>query len=151
MILQMLKQYNIEKEMVNLEITETAMVDSPTVVMQNMQDLYQEGVSWSLDDFGTGYSNISAMASWPLTIIKFDKTLVDMVSGHEKGSEIIRSAVNMVKKMGYKIVAEGVEQESQLEIMKQAEVDYIQGYYFSKPLPEEQFIAYIKEKNGIEG
>ncbi|MGN0341786.1 MAG: EAL domain-containing protein [Roseburia sp.] len=149
MILEMLKHYEIEKEMINLEITETAMVDSPTVVMHNMEELHREGVSWSLDDFGTGYSNISAMASWPLTIIKFDKTLVDMVSAHEKGGEIIRSAVNMVKKMGYKIVAEGVEQESQLEIMKQAQVDYIQGYYFSKPLPEEQFIAYIKEKNGI--
>lgn len=149
MILEMLKQYDIEREMINLEITETAMVDSPTVVMNNMEELNREGVSWSLDDFGTGYSNISAMASWPLTIIKFDKTLVDMVTGHKQGSEIIRSAVEMVKKMGYKIVAEGVEEESQLKIMEQAQVDYIQGYYFSKPLPEDQFVAYIKEKNDI--
>lgn len=143
-VLSLIQRYGIEKHMVNLEITETATTNSPKALLKNMQTLSEEGITFSMDDFGTGYSNISATASLPLDMIKLDKSLIDMVSDHPKGKEILIGIVTMVKKMGFKIVAEGIEEQEQVEMIRRLGIDYIQGYYFSKPLPEAQFIEYLK-------
>lgn len=142
-VLALMQRYGIEKHTVNLEITETATTDSPKVFLKNMQTLSKEGITFSLDDFGTGYSNISATASLPLEMIKLDKSLIDMASGHQKGKDILAGIVTMVKKMGFKIVAEGIEEREQVEMLRTFGIDYIQGYYFSRPLPEMQFIEYL--------
>ena len=142
-VLALMQRYGIEKHTVNLEITETATTDSLKVFLKNMQTLSKEGITFSLDDFGTGYSNISATASLPLEMIKLDKSLIDMASGHQKGKDILAGIVTMVKKMGFKIVAEGIEEREQVEMLRTLGIDYIQGYYFSRPLPEMQFIEYL--------
>ncbi len=144
-IIDLLDKYKVGKEMINLEITETAAVDSPKVLLKNMKELFEAGITFSLDDFGTGYSNINSLMSLPLNIIKFDKTLVDMASKHERGKGVIDSSVAMVKKMGLEIVAEGIEEEPQIYMLKEMGVDYLQGYYFSKPLPQDKFLTFIIE------
>ena len=145
---EMMENYKIESNMINLEITETAAADSPKILIDNMSELSNVGVAFSLDDFGTGYSNICALMSLPLNIIKLDKSLIDMATENSDGKNVIDGSVAMVKKMGKKIVAEGIEEEYQVEMMKKIGVDYIQGYYYSRPLNEAAFINFLNQNNG---
>lgn len=142
-VLALIRRYGIEMNMVNLEITETAANNSPKMLLKNMQALSDEGITFSMDDFGTGYSNISAIISMPLNIIKLDKSLIDMASSHQKGKEVLSSTAAMVKKLGFKMVAEGIEEKEQVEMLRPLGIHYIQGYYFSRPLPEAQFLEYL--------
>lgn len=140
---------NIDSKHINLEITETAAAERPVMLMHNMQMLVDNEYTFSLDDFGTGYSNISSMVDMPLMIIKFDKSIIDRADESEDGRILIESLAAMVKKMGKKIVAEGIETREQLENMERIGIDYIQGYYFSKPLPEKEFVEYVRKYNGV--
>ena len=110
-----------------------------------MKILSDNGVMFSMDDFGTGYSNISATAAMPLDIIKLDKSLIDMAYSSQRGKEILMGVVTMVDRMGFKIVAEGIEEKEQFEMLREQGIDYIQGYYFSKPLPEKEFLEYLSK------
>lgn len=148
-LLAMLERCGIGHHMVNLEITETAAIDSPKILLKNMQSLSEQGISFSMDDFGTGYSNISSIMSLPMNIIKLDKSLIDLAATQEKGSEVLDGIAAMIKRMGLKIVAEGIEEKEQVEQMRAIGIDYIQGYYFSRPLPEAQFMEYLKEKRSF--
>ena len=144
-VLTIMDRYGIEKKMVNLEITETVATNSPKVLLKNMKILSDNGVTFAMDDFGTGYSNISATAAMPLDIIKLDKSLIDMAYSSQRGKEILMGAVTMVDRMGFKIVAEGIEEKEQFEMLREQGIDYIQGYYFSKPLPEKEFLEYLSK------
>lgn len=146
-ILDLMKQYEIEVQYVNLEITETAAANLPKLLLQNMRILSENQVRFSLDDFGTGYSNFSSVMSLPLDLIKFDKTLIDLATESEKGRNILNSLTVMVKNMNVRMVAEGVETKEQKDMLIEMGVDYLQGYYFSKPLPKDEFIKYIKNFN----
>lgn len=143
-MLDMLERYHIKKGSVNFEITETAAKDSPKLLLDNMKRFYHEGIRFSLDDFGVGYSNINSLMALPLDIIKFDRSMIQMASDYDTGKTVLQSAAAMVQGMGHKIVAEGVERAEQLEFIKEIGIDYIQGYYFSKPLPEDSFLEYIE-------
>lgn len=84
--------------------------------------------------------------SLPIDIIKFDKTLIDMASNHERGKGVIDSSVAMAKKMGLEIVAEGIEEQHQIGMLKNMGIDYLQGYFFSRPLPGKDFIDFISNQ-----
>ena len=140
-------RFHISARDVNLEITETAVSDEQQVMDKNINDLFNEGVCFSLDDFGTGYSNMHRIASLPLSIIKLDKTLVDD-AGKQNMQIVIENTVKMIKALGMKIVVEGVETEQQLRQFVSLRCDYIQGYYFSKPLPKEEFVEFIMDEAG---
>ena len=148
-VLNMMKEYGVSENMINLEITETAVADSPKTLLDNMNVLGNKGISFAMDDFGTGYSNISALMSLPLDIIKFDKSIIDMASSSTQGYKVLESSVTMVKKLGNRIVAEGIEESSQVDMMRELGIDYIQGYYFSKPLPQDDFIKFVMDFNKI--
>jgi EAL domain-containing protein (putative c-di-GMP-specific phosphodiesterase class I) len=148
-VLAMMKEYGVSENMINLEITETAVADSPKTLLDNMNALGDKGISFAMDDFGTGYSNISALMSLPLDIIKFDKSIIDMASSSTQGYKVLESSVTMVKKLGNQIVAEGIEEAAQVDMMRELGIDYIQGYYFSKPLPQDDFIKFVMEFNKI--
>ena len=81
----------------------------------------------------------------PLDIIKLDKSLIDMAYSSQRGKEILMGVVTMVDRMGFKIVAEGIEEKEQFEMLREQGIDYIQGYYFSKPLPEKEFLEYLSK------
>lgn len=141
-----MKKYGVRPEQINLEITETSVDYDPETTDRNIKLLADAGLSFSLDDYGTGYSNIKRVVSLPLDIVKLDKSLVDDMDTPMMWT-VIKNTVNMLKKMKKKILVEGVEEERSLLKFKELECDYIQGYYFSKPLSEEDFIAFIKRKN----
>ena len=113
-------------------------------MIKNINRLFETGYSFSLDDFGTGYSNLVRIASLPLNIVKLDKSFT-WTENSEDLKIILENTINMIKKMNMKIVVEGVETEEMLKRFKDLGCEYIQGYYFSKPLPEYDFINYIKD------
>ena len=142
----LMKKYNVKPEQVNLEITETSVDYDPETTDQNIRRLHDMGLSFSLDDYGTGYSNITRVVSLPLDIVKLDKTLVDEMDTQIM-STVISNTVSMLKRMDKKILVEGVEEYRQYMRFEELECDYIQGYFFSKPLPEKDYIRFIEEKN----
>lgn len=145
-ILFYLKKYNLKPEQVNLEITETAANTAQDIVLENIKALKDIGVSFALDDYGTGYSNLSRIISLPLKIVKIDKSMTDKVFD-SKINSVLKYSVSLLKEIGMEIVVEGVETEDVLNCFVQMGCDYIQGYYFSKPLPEADFIEFIKKHN----
>ncbi|MCH5350137.1 MAG: GGDEF domain-containing protein [Oscillospiraceae bacterium] len=143
-VLQTIRQYGVTPDKINLEITETAANYSQNIMTANIDKLCSAGISFSLDDYGTGYSNIRSVASLPLTIVKLDKSFVDAES-NPRMWVVLQNTIKMIKDMDMHIVVEGVETKQILKRFTDLECEYIQGYYFSKPIPEEEFVKFIEE------
>ena len=141
-ITKVCETYGVKPSQLNLEITETASSFSQKNMMSNINTLHDHGFSFSLDDFGTGYSNMVRIASLPLHIVKLDKSFT-WTENNKDLKFILDNTINMVKKMNMRIVVEGVETEEMLNRFRDLGCEYIQGYFFSKPLPEYDFIRYI--------
>ena len=148
-VLALEKKYHVNPERVNLEITETTYENIGETTDMNIKRLSENGFSFSLDDYGTGYSNMQRISRLPLKIIKIDKTMVDDMTSRS-GMSVLRNTVSMMKDINKEIVCEGVETADQLEFLSGLGVDFIQGYYFSKPLPEKQFLEFIRENNHVQ-
>ena len=101
------------------------------------------GYSFALDDYGIGYSSIQRVNHLPLQLIKIDKSMLDEAD-HENGRIILESTVKMMQNIGKNLVVEGAETFEMVETLKRMSTDYIQGFYFSKPLPEEDFVNFLK-------
>ncbi|MCR4742127.1 MAG: EAL domain-containing protein [Treponema sp.] len=145
-VLRLLNKYNIDPSKINIEITETSADEISGVSDKNIRELSESGVKFSLDDYGTGYSNLKRMTVLPFEIVKLDKVFVD--EREKKDMEIvIDNTITMLKKLDKKVLIEGVETEEDLDTFVQAGCDYIQGYYFSCPLPEKDFLDFIKRNN----
>ncbi len=143
-VLSTLKKYNLTPDKINLEITETAVTYAQSVMKQNLDTLSRAGVSFSLDDYGTGYSNMRRMIQLPLKIVKLDKSFVDEQS-NPKMWIAIQNTVRMLKDMNMEIVVEGIETQKMVEKFTDLNCDYIQGYFYSKPIPEDDFVEFIKK------
>lgn len=144
-VLEIISRYGIDTKCINLEITETAASFAQNVLMENLKILSEAGIYFSLDDYGTGYSNMQRVVSLPLKIIKLDKTFTD----YEKNPKmliILENTVRMIKDMDMEIVAEGIETMEMANKYSDMKVEYIQGYYYSKPLPETDFTAFLMDK-----
>ena len=138
---------HIEPEHINLEITESASVSARNILLDNMNVLIGRGVHFSLDDFGTGQSNLNYIVEMPVHIVKFDRDMTNAYFENRKAKYVMDAAMHMIQGMDLSIVAEGIETEEQLRTMENLGIQYIQGYYFSKPLSEQHFLEFIKEKN----
>ncbi len=145
-VIGIIEKYNVSPDKINLEITETATTNSQNVMYDNIKVLSEYGISFSLDDFGTGYSNMKRMVSLPLKIVKLDKTFVDF-GDNPKTFTVLKSTVKMLKEMNMEIVVEGIETEEKAKQFSEMKCEYIQGYYYSKPLPKSDFVDFIYNKN----
>ncbi len=141
-ILNIMEKYGVSPDKINLEITETAADYAQNIMTENIERLYSEGFTFSLDDYGTGYSNINRVASLPLKIVKLDKSFVAS-DDNPRMWIVLRNTVKMLKSMDMHIVVEGVETKQLVEKFAELECDYIQGYYFSKPVPEDDFVKFV--------
>jgi EAL domain-containing protein (putative c-di-GMP-specific phosphodiesterase class I) len=144
-LLETMERNGVDPSRVNLEITETSSAYSQEIMEDNVRLLAQAGCTLSLDDFGTGYSNISRALSLPFSLIKLDKSLVDGLD-RPASREVVARTVAMMKAIGKDVLAEGVETHEQVEQLSEMGVDYIQGYRFSKALPEDEFIRFLEER-----
>lgn len=142
-ILDVLNKYNVPVNKINLEITETAAANAQNIMSENLNTLSEAGIKFSLDDFGTGYSNMRRVASLPLSIVKLDKTFANMEES-PKMDIVLKNTIKMLKAMNMKIVVEGIETESLVNRFSDLKCEYIQGYYYSKPVPEKDFVEFIR-------
>lgn len=141
--IKIMKEYGISSDQINLEITESASMNTKNTLLENMRELIDYGVNFSLDDFGTGQSNLDYIVDMPVDIVKFDKGMTNAYFENGKAKYIMDAAANMIQGMDLKIVSEGIETEEQFNTMEGLGINYIQGYYFSKPLPENEFLEFV--------
>jgi len=147
-VMSLIKKYGVNPDTINLEITETADPFSEKIMNRNINKLKKEGFTFSLDDYGTGYSNLRRISLLPLNIIKIDKTFVDSMADEKMRGALIHT-INMIKSLNVKIVVEGVETKEALDLFNECECEYIQGYYFSKPLPIDEFKEFISSNEFV--
>lgn len=140
------KQYGVNPRQVNFEITETMFDNLSEVMDRNLRELVNMGYSFSLDDYGIGYSNIHRLSKLPLEIIKIDKSLVNEMFTDD-GQIIIRNTVRMMQDIHKELVVEGVETQDEMEALAAMSCDFIQGYYYSKPLSADAFVQFIEAHN----
>lgn len=147
---ELLEKYQIDPSMVNLEITESIAISSGRRLKRNMEDLIRYGCSFSMDDFGTGYSNLSQITRADFSIIKVDKSLLWPIfekknPNRQNAKILLENMVSMILQMGLQIVVEGVETQEQLDYLCSLGVNYIQGYYFSKPIKQDEYLEFLKK------
>ena len=142
---EIMKKYAIPPDFINLEITETALVESGEMLQVNMQHLRNMGCSISMDDFGTGYSNLSRMAEVVYDLVKLDKSLIWPCFNEEnpKANAILESVIRMLNLLGVNIVAEGVETKEMADYLDDHGVTHLQGYYYSRPISEAAYMAFL--------
>ena len=145
-IKRILDKTGVNPKNIVLEITESFAINDMQRVMDIITGLKKLGPRIALDDFGTGYSSLNYIKQLPLDIIKVDKTFIDDIVEDDYAQAFIKLIVDLSKTIGTKIVVEGVEHKEQFELLKSLGVDYIQGYYFGKPVP-----ANIFEEKNLEG
>lgn len=141
-----MEKYQINPQYINLEITESASMAAKKTLLENMRRLMEYGVYFSLDDFGTGQSNLNYIVDMPVNIVKFDREMSQAFFQDEKAKYVMNAAMQMIHGMKLKIVSEGIETEEQYLAMEALSIDYIQGYYFSKPLPEAAFLTFLQSR-----
>ena len=138
------EKYGVDPGRVNLEITETTFENISEVMLENVRELTGMGYSFALDDYGIGYSSIQRVNHLPLKLIKIDKSMLDEI-GSDSGRKILEYTVRMMQGIGKQLVIEGAETREAVEALKRMDCNYIQGYYYAKPLPGEEFIRYLEE------
>lgn len=117
-----------------IEITEYCLVQSMEVTVENIKKLRDYGVQVALDDFGTGYTSLAYLSKMPINLLKVDKSLVDDIESGKKSKDFVSAVISMGHLMGCEVISEGVEEESQLDILKGQGCDFVQGYVWGKPL-----------------
>ena len=146
---QLLTKYNVSPQRIKLEITERVLLDDLTKARQTMDELRLSGVGVYLDDFGTGYSNLVNVMSLPFECVKIDKGLVRGISQNPKSYGLLQTVVNGLRSMNVVILAEGVETHEENEIVQQLGIDKIQGFYYARPMPGEEFVR-LAEQTHVE-
>lgn len=142
-VLYTMKKHHIAAKYICFEITETAANCSPKTFTQHLERLHQSGFELALDDFGTGYGNLQRLMTSPFSVVKMDKDTTEKSCSDEKLKVAMQAMFDILHRLGKVVVAEGVETKEQYEILCKAGCDYIQGYYFSKPIPEEELKGFL--------
>ena len=143
-ILTPIKDSNISPELIILELTESAFTEDVYAAMLNMEELSEHGIKFSLDDFGTGYSNLGYLNQLPFSELKIDKVFVDQLLLGEQERNLLETIVTIGKVKNLSIVAEGVENKVQLDLLKTFDIDLFQGYYYSKPIHFNELVNLYK-------
>ena len=138
-IIKIVEKYGLEPQLLRLEVTESSYSDNPQTVMETVKKLQDYGFTIMMDDFGSGYSSLNTLKDLPVDILKIDMKFMDDLDKGGKSAIILESIVRMTKWMSLRAVAEGVETEDELNFLKSIECNYIQGYYFYRPMPEKDF------------
>lgn len=141
-----IKKQQIDKSLLELEITETA---NDEQIGQMAMRLKIDGFTLLMDDFGSGYSSLNVLLETPFDVIKLDKKFMDNMMASGKGKLILEHTVSMARELGLGLLAEGVETKEQVDILGKIGCDNVQGYYFARPMPQEDFFDLLKKDRGI--
>lgn len=138
---------NVDTSLLELELTESAMMHDPEYAQRCLRELNQLGISFALDDFGTGFSSLSNLQHLPISLVKIDKSFVQELGQSADAEHIIRAIISLAHSLQISVVAEGVETEGQLEFLRQQHCDEIQGYYYARPMPWNDLVQFMNRQN----
>ncbi len=142
-IVKILQDNNVPREKLELEITESLLMEDVEKNAGVLNNLCSSGISCSIDDFGTGYSSLSYLKKLPITTLKIDRSFINDILSDNNDLAIVCAIISMARHMGLKIVAEGVEDAEQVELLTREGCDIIQGYFYSKPLSRSEFLEFL--------
>ncbi|MBW0148023.1 EAL domain-containing protein [Marinobacter arenosus] len=144
-----LAEHGVDAKRLTLELTETAAMEDPEKGLRALQALADTGLQVSIDDFGSGYSSLSYLKQLPASEIKLDRSLITDVCGSDSSQVIVETAINMVHGLGYKVVAEGVENEETARILQAMGCDKLQGFWLCHPLPLKDLKVWLAEHQNV--
>lgn len=149
-VLDIIKKYDLNPKQMELELTEHAALDQSLSTRNRLEQLKNTGLSISIDDFGMGNSSILYLRDFYANVVKLDMSLVRTIETNVQNQEIVRSVVSLCTQLDAGVVAEGVETEGQVQALEALGCNHFQGWYFSKSLPNDTFIGYLKRKNKLD-
>lgn len=138
------KKYEIDHSMLKFEVTESAYMENPQQLIHEMEKIKEQGFSLLMDDFGSGYSSLNTLKDVPVDILKIDMMFLDHLENSPKATSILYSIIKMAQGLEISVVVEGVETKNQYEMLKSMGCEYIQGYYFSRPLSIVEFQKHLE-------
>jgi len=144
-LIKKIEEMNVNKKNIIVEITESVLMENIDIIMPQINLLQQEGINIEIDDFGTGYSSLAYLKKLPVSALKIDREFVKDIMIDEEDKSIVNAIISMAKALNKKTIAEGVEEKEIVECLKKAGVDYIQGFYFAKPMPKEALKKFIRD------
>ena len=139
-VAKILKRYRIPNGYIELEVTETVFLDERNIMIKTMNQLKKMDVQLSMDDFGSGYSSLNMLKDIPFDVMKIDREFFSESATSNTSILILRKIIEMAEGLGIRVLCEGVETEMQVELLRKLGCKYVQGYYYSKPIPAEEFI-----------
>jgi diguanylate cyclase (GGDEF)-like protein len=149
-VLGALREHELPSHLLELELTESTLMDNTVETTRILRTLRDHGVRFSVDDFGTGYSSLAYLRSFPLDVLKIDKSFVDDIATSADSRAIALTVIRMAHGLNLEVVAEGVETAVQLQYLREQGCDQMQGYYFSRPVPAAQMASLIVSGAGLE-
>ena len=142
-LIDIIKEFDLSPRYFQFEITETVATEYSESFCKAVEDFSNAGIGLCLDDFGSGYANLNAVLKLPFDVVKMDRSLLTGITCDEQAAVFYRSIVMVMQNMGYMIVAEGAETEAEVNLLREWGVDMVQGYYFSRPLPEKELLQLL--------
>ncbi len=143
-IIKFIDEYGIEASCVDVEITEASLVNAEEMMQDALSQFSNKGIGISIDDFGTGFSSMSYIKKYPMKCLKIAKELIDNIAKNDIDKDVVKSVITLAKNVELRTIAEGVEDETQLEILKELGCDEVQGYLWGKPMGANDFEELIK-------
>lgn len=142
---QLVNKYNIEPKYLELEITENLFMEDVEELFDEMSKLKECGFKILMDDFGSGYSSLNMLRNAPVDTLKIDRFFLDEIMSTDRGKIIVEASVRMAKQLGLTVIAEGVETQEQLDFLSSIDCDIVQGYYYSRPIPLNEFEVFMEK------
>lgn len=141
-----MRSYEVSPTSLELEITETTLMENPVRTIKILDELYALGLHMAIDDFGTGYSSLSALQQFPISTLKIDKSFVKNVASNPDDATIVGTIVHMGRSLQMDVVAEGVETEEQLNFLQTLDCTYVQGLLFGDPMSSDNYLELLMQQ-----
>jgi EAL domain-containing protein (putative c-di-GMP-specific phosphodiesterase class I) len=145
MIRRVLAEGDIAADMIELEITESCVMEDPEEALLTLKAFHDMGIRIAIDDFGTGYSSLSYLKRFPLDVLKIDQSFVADIPDDEDDAAIIDTIIAMGHRLKLSVIAEGVETEAQADFLREHGCDNVQGYFYDRPMPSEDLITRLSQ------
>ena len=146
-LVEIMRQYHFNTDFIQFEITETAATSSCESLISNIEALREAGIHLCLDDFGAGYANLNTVLKMPFSVIKMDRSLLSGICEDPQIATFYMNIVKVLQKLDYMVVAEGVKNRGELELIEKWGVRLVQGFYFSRPLPPAEILEVLSQQN----
>ncbi|NVK74280.1 MAG: EAL domain-containing protein [Oceanospirillaceae bacterium] len=147
MVERVLKETGVDPEYLELELTESMLMADAQQSIEKLHSFRELGVTLSIDDFGTGYSSLAYLKKFPIQTLKIDRSFINDLGLDSDNDAIVKATIAMASSLNLKVIAEGVENRSQVAVLNKYQCQEVQGYLFSKPLSNEDFVAYLSERS----